>query len=270
MAKADTRVTMPIAEIAVDAYRIVFGRLSLLFDLAWLPFLIMLAATLVPGYSRLYLDWGGLPSWGGEGINVRAEDLIEAFTSLLCLNAFAVRWHQAILFAGEAPNPNATFLRAWGRFLLYTLLVYLISAAILAAMLIAAAGGVSNYVAPAAGILAALVWIGMLRCSLLFPAAAFGQVLGIAAAWRLMRGNTWRFLGCGILACAPVILVSTLLLSGMFTGFHIERFAPHPPLGFFILRNLIPTCSNMIVVALSASVLASFYRRIVLRRTTAL
>src|ERR1041384_3588023 len=118
MAEADTRVAVPIAEVASEAYRAVFGRLSLLFDLAWLLLLIMLAAALLPGYLHLYLGWGGVFAWQGSGLGVRVEDIIEAVTELLCLNAFAVRWHQTMLFSGERQVPGSVFVGAWGRFLL--------------------------------------------------------------------------------------------------------------------------------------------------------
>ena len=37
MTDAATRVIVPIAEVAVEAYRAVFGRFGLFLDLAWLP-----------------------------------------------------------------------------------------------------------------------------------------------------------------------------------------------------------------------------------------
>ncbi len=49
------------------------------------------------------------------------------------------------------------------------------------------------------------VWLGMVRLSLLFPAAAYGRKLGLGAAWRAMRGNTWRVVACGLLAGVPLI-----------------------------------------------------------------
>lgn len=265
MTDAGTRVIVPIAEVAVEAYRAVFGRFGLLLDLAWLPLLIMLAATLLPGYLHLYLDWNVIPSWRGDAMGFSVEDLIESLVGLLCLNAFAVRWHQAILFSGERSAPAGVFLGAWARFLLYTLLLYLVSTGMLATMLIAEIENAPAYLAPAASILAVLLWVGMLRCSLLFPAAAFGKPLGITTAWRSMRGNSWRLLGCGFVACAPVVVVVVLIVTGVVAGFQIERFAPRLPLGFFILRGVVATCANIVVVALGATVLSTFYRRIMLR-----
>jgi hypothetical protein len=120
------------------------------------------------------------------------------------------------------------------------------------------------YLAPAAGLAVTLIWVGMVRCSLLFPAAAYGHALGFRAAWRAMRGNSWRLLGCGIIACAPVMLIVVLALSGISAGLHLDPPAP-VPLGFFILRGVVETCTNFVVVGLGASVLSTFYRRVMLR-----
>ncbi len=265
-AGAGPRVLVPIAEVAAEAYRAVFGRLSLFFDLAWLPLLVMLAATLGPGYLHFYLGWHAIPSWEGDRYGFGTEDLIEALAGLLCLNAFAVRWHQAMLFSDERRAPQGVFLGAWLRFLLYTLLLYVVSAGVLAALILASAQeNAVSYLAPIAGLAVTLIWVGMVRCSLLFPAAAFGNALGLRAAWRAMRGNSWRLLGCGIVACAPLMLVVVLILSGVSSELHLDQSSDRVPLGFFILRGVIATCTNFVIVALGASVLSTFYRRIMLR-----
>jgi hypothetical protein len=266
MADASARVIVPIAEVAVEAYRNVFGRLGLLFDLAWLPLLILLAATMLPGYLHLYLGWAELPSWAAsDTFRLRSEDIIQALTGLLCLNAFAVRWHQAVLFSGERPPPAPIFFAAWARFVAYTLLLYLASATLLTFLVVADGASAPVYVAPVAGLLAALLWVGIVRCSLLFPAAAFGKPLGLGEAWRSMRGNSWRLLGCGIMACTPVMVVVLLVLSVILYALRLDQTAARVPLGFFILRGLIGTFTDIIVVALGASVLSVFYRRIMLR-----
>ena len=265
MADAVPRVNVPVAEVAVEAYRAVFGRLGLVLELSWLPLLVMLAAALIPGYLHFYLGWLALPAWRGDDVGLTAEAVVEALAGLACLNAFAVRWHQAMLFAGERQPPVGTFARAWTRFVIYTLVIYLVSAAVMAMLVIADSTGAGLYLMPLAAALAALLWIGMVRCSLLLPAAAFGRPLGIGAAWRTMRGNAWRLVGCGFVTCTPVLLIVILILSGIFTALQLDQLGGRLPLGFFILRGVIATCANFVVVALGASILSAFYRRIVLR-----
>ncbi|HKT19898.1 MAG TPA: hypothetical protein VJR47_17735 [Stellaceae bacterium] len=263
---ASPRVLVPIAEVAAFAYRAVFTRLGLLLELAWIPLLAMLAATLLPGYLQFYLGWHMLPAWQGDGYGLGLADLIEVAAGLLCLNAFAVRWHQAMLFAGEGLAPPGVFSRAWLRFIAYTLLLYLVSAVVLAVLLLASANeDAAPYLAPIAGLAITFIWAGMVRCSLLFPAAAFGNPLGLGGAWRAMRGNSWRLLGCGIIACAPAMLIVIVLLSGLSAELQLDQSKATVPLGFFILRGVIETCMNFVIVALGASVLSTFYRRILLR-----
>jgi hypothetical protein len=265
MADAQTRVIVPVAEVAAEAYRAVFGQFGLLLDLAWLPLLVMLAAALLPGYLDFYLGWNAIPRWDSDAFGFNVEDLIQALAGLLCLNAFAVRWHQAMLFAGVRSAPSGTFLGAWIRFLLYALLFYLILAGLFAALLIGSAESAPAYLAPVAGLLATILCVGTVRCSLLFPAAAFGKPLGMARAWQAMRGNAWRLLGCGFIACTPMLMVLVLILSGIFTALHLDQLPGRLPLGFFILRAVIETCTNLVIVALGATVLSTFYRRIMLR-----
>jgi hypothetical protein len=265
MADVGARVIVPVATVAVEAYRAVFGRIAILFDLAWLPLLVMLAATLLPGYLTTYLGWRALPVWHGDSFGFGVSDLIEALAGLLCLNAFAVRWHQRSLFSGDREPPKEIFLPAWGRFLGYTLLLYVVSAALMATLIVASTQDAPPYVAPVAGLIVSLIWVGTMRCALVFPAAAYGKPLSVRAAWQIARGNTWRLFGCGIVACLPTVMALVLILGGIFAGLHLDQAADKLPLGFFILRGVIGTCANFIVVALGASVLSGFYRRIVLR-----
>jgi len=245
----------------------VFLRFGLVLDLAWLPLLIMLAATLGPGYLRLYLGWKGMPSWAGDQFGIRVEDMIVAAAGLLCVNAFAVRWYQAMLFPRERSAPSGAFLGAWLRFVLYTLILSFLSAVVFAGLLFADSQPAAvSYVAPAVGVFMTFVWVGILRCSLVFPAAAYGSPLGLGAAWRAMRGNSWRLLGSSFIACAPVLMIVIVILGAVSSALHLDT-ADHVPMGFFILAGLIETCANFIVVALSASVLSLFYRRIMLGGT---
>ena len=191
-ARIGAPIKVPVTEVMAEAYRAVFGRLNLWLDLAWLPLLIVLAATIVPGYLRVYQKLPGLPAWSGDGFGLSLENLAEALVALLCLSAFAVRWYQSLLFREPQQAPQGVFVGAWLRFLAYMLLLYLVAATLLTGMLLANVDGVPSYIAPVAGVAAFGAWLGTVRCSLLFPAAAAGMPLSIATAWRALGGNTWR------------------------------------------------------------------------------
>lgn len=263
MAAAGTRIKVPVAEIMVEAYRGVFGQLSLLLEVAWLPLLLLLAASILPGYLHLYRGIAGFPAWRGDRFGLTAENLIEALTGLLCLTAFAVRWYQVSLFTGGRSAPAGIFLGAWLRFLLYTVLLYLIAAALLVVLLLTDRDGVPDVVGLVAGAAMMAAWLIPVRCMLLFPAAAIGKPLSIGAAWRGLGGNTWRLFVTVMLVSIPLVFITAMIVSAFFAGFHIDAAGDQlPPLGFFLLRGVLSTCGNVLVVALCAAVIAGFYRRL--------
>jgi hypothetical protein len=117
------------------------------------------------------------------------------------------------------------------------------------------------------------VWLGMVRLSLLFPAAAYGQPLGLGAAWSALRGNTWRVIACGLLAGLPLILSVVVILGAVFSALDMQLGdlqpddpAHAPPMGLFLLAGVIDTVANFLIVALGASILVDVYRRLVLAR----
>lgn len=267
-----SRVKVPIGAVGAEAYRAVFGRLGLLLELGWLPLLALLTAALVPDLVAGRIAPAGLPAardW--------LPDIIDAVVAVLALNAFAVRWHQAMLFPAMRTTSRGAFLRAWGRFLLYTLILYLVSAALVAGVLLPGASGgalaatglpsaaVPGVLTTAAAALGLALWLATARCALLFPAAAAERPLGWGEAWRLMHGNTWRLVGCSLLVGVPFVLAVTLLLSSVLTAAHVDTgatLAGRPALGLFLLGGVVDTLAKFLAVALGASVLSGFYRRI--------
>ncbi|HEY1506789.1 MAG TPA: hypothetical protein VGF92_20975 [Stellaceae bacterium] len=263
MAIAGTRIKVPVAEIMVEAYRGVFGQLNLLLETAWLPLLLLLAASILPGYLHLYRGLISLPRWDADQFGLSAETSIEALAGLLCLTALAVRWYQVSLFTGARSMPMGVFLGAWLRFLLYTLLLYLVAGLMIGALLLTDQDGVPDYVGLLVSLAMVAAWLAPVRCMLLFPAAAAGKPLSIVAAWRCLGGNTWRLFVTVLLVSIPVVFVTAMIVSAFFAGFRIDASGDQlPPLGFFLLRAVLSTCGNVLVVALCAAVIAGFYRRL--------
>jgi hypothetical protein len=265
VAVAGTRIKVPVAEIMVEAYRGVFGQLNLLLETAWLPLLLLLAAAILPGYLHLYGGVTAWPRWRGDRLGLSVENAIEAVTGLLCLTAFAVRWYQVTLFATTRSGspPTGLFLAAWLRFLLYTLLLYVIAALLIVVLLLSDQDGVPDVVALIAGMAMMAAWLAPVRCMLLFPAAASGKPLSIAAAWRGLGGNTWRLFVTIMLVSLPVVFITAMIVSAFYAGFHIDPSGDQlPPFGFFLLRAVLSSCGNVLVVALGAAVIAGFYRRL--------
>ena len=263
MVQAGTATKVPVVEVTGSAYRSVFGHLSLLFHLAWLPLLILIAATILPGYLELYRGLPGLPAWPGDAFGLGIENVIEALVGLLCLSAFSVRWYQLLLQPSRQESALGIFAAAWIRFLAYIVLLYLVAAALLAAVLLADSDTAPGFVAPIAGAVVLAVWLATVRCSLVFPAAAISAPLSLVAAWHKMRGNSWRLLGVMLLVSIPTVFIVAMIFGGIVTGFHIDSLGDEtPPLGLFLLRGVVSACANFLVVALNGAALAGFYRRL--------
>src|SRR5689334_4023971 len=114
--RATAPVKIRVGEVAAVAYRLVLARRGLALDLGWLPLLVMLAVQLVPGVIESLRP---APADAASPV-VRIEDIAGIVASLLCLNAFAVRWYQALLMPGAGTPPRRLFLVAWARFIFYT------------------------------------------------------------------------------------------------------------------------------------------------------
>jgi hypothetical protein len=254
------RIKVPVDQVAAAAYRIVFGRLGRVLELAWLPLLVLLTAELVPGLITDYLwpDAFADATAGMPGI-----DIAGSIVAMLCFSAFAVRWHHLML-AADRPLPRRRFLAVWARFVAYSLPFY---APIVAAMTVPAILGAGAVAADdVVAIVTIIASLALSRCSLVFPAVVIGQPLGLVAAWRRMRGNTWRFVAATLLVTAPIMLAVAVLFDLILMGAHLQLpdALAHPPLGLFLLNGVLDVALPFLFVALGTTVLADFYRRLVL------
>jgi hypothetical protein len=262
MDEANRPRKVAVATMVRFAYRTVFGRLGLILDLGWTMLLVLLAAQILPDLL--------LPDrHGGAVMQFDAVDYAQALISLLALTAFAVRWHQSILVGDPHRQPTAAFFRGWARFLVYGCVVYALIgsiAAIAAAAMSRMTGSTATEALVAAAVIVGLVAaLATVRCGLVFPAAAAGKPLGLVPAWRLLRGNSWRLVLASILTTLPVTVAVTIL-SAMLISLSAETGADlmaDRPLGFIILAGLLATISDILLVALGASLLSGLYRELV-------
>jgi hypothetical protein len=264
---SDEPAKISVAASVRFAYRTVFGRLGLVLELGWMPLLAVLVVLIAPAVLLPDRQSGDPFSTGG------VVDYAEALVALLSLTAFAVRWHQSILVGDPHKLPPSLFFAGWLRFLAYGCIVYL-----LAGIVVALGAGLSQrlgmtetevaFADLAALVVGLLLVLVLVRCGLLFPAAAAGKPLGPIAAWRAMRGNGWRIAGASLLATLPVTLVAGLLLAVVVTASLPDDFEPTaaPPLGLAILTGRIEAAADFLLVALGASLLSAFYRDLIERR----
>ncbi len=262
MEGAEEAHSLAVGAVTRFAYRAVFTRLGLVLEVGWLPLLGLLGALIAPGaLAPVRPDRGTF--------DLGALDYLQATIALLSLSAFAVRWHQSVLLGDARRLPAMMFFRGWLRFLAYSAVIYVAVAALLVAAVLAwsrlSPSLPLELGAIAAGVLLA---VAILRCGLLFPAAACGRPLGPAEAWRLMRGNSWRLALASVLTALPVTFITGAIATVMVVTAlpeNSEELA-QPPLGFVILTGLLETAADILLVALGASLLSACYRTLVERR----
>jgi hypothetical protein len=180
------------------AYRAVFDHVQLVVEMALLPYLIVLAVELV----SLFFTHGGM-------IGRIAGGLIHGVGLLLFGAVFVVRWHRFVLLGetvgGELMPPG------WREFVVagikigavvFAGWVVLIGIALLPPFFITipltAVGGVA-------------LTLAVLRVSLIFPAAAIGQPVGLRTAWDWIGGNFWRLFASAFACYLPFVVLQMLI-----------------------------------------------------------
>ena len=263
MSEASIPIRVPVGTVVRFAYRSVFGRLGLVLEIGWAPLLVLLAATIVPSLVFPARATASL-------LDVGPSDIGQAIVVLLALTAFAVRWHQLLLIGDPRRLPPAAFFRGWLRFLAYIAAAYIAIGIVIGVAVTVAAKLVVGDAALALAELAAIVIaillaLAIVRCGLIFPAAACAAPLGVAAAWRLMRGNAWRLALASTLAAVPVMVV-TAIATALIVAISLPSAAEETvtsPLSLVLLAGLLETGADVCLVALGASLLSAFYRELV-------
>ncbi|MEO1192754.1 MAG: hypothetical protein AAFY02_13410 [Pseudomonadota bacterium] len=177
-----------------------------------LPFAILMAVTY--GIWQILISEGveayAQQEQAGSGLRDAASTLVQ----IIIYTLFAVAWHRFLVLQ-EKPKVIPTIGSQHVRFILWTLgltLLMAIPAAVvfgLVAMLSGAAQSplASLLILPAIGLVIYLV----ARVSVLFPAVACQEPLGLVAAWRMTRGNGLAIVLAVVLASIPIILIAMLL-----------------------------------------------------------
>ena len=276
------RGKVPVWRTAIGSYGFVFGNLSRFFALGWLLLVITFA---------VYMGSGVLVSvHTGEDVPVADWVTYVALSaaSWAMYIVFAVRWHRFFLLdERESVFSDILAMRNW-RFLGYTVLL---SFAPMVPMMIFSLIGFGDF-PPEAGpqameaidwtlitinwtpiilfglymlALPILVFV-LFRFFLVLPATAVDRPLGLGEAWRNMRGNTWRFIGCFFLVAIPSVILMWILLAifGLsLYGGSMAGGAPEPTIGVRVATNAVMAIIGFFITAVGVTVLSTFYRHIV-------
>lgn len=210
------------------AYRAVFDRVQLVAEMALLPYLIVLASTLVA-----LLMPGGV-------FGAVLSALIHALGFLLFGAVFLVRWHRFVLLgesvSGELIPPGWTEFVLAGIKLGGTVFIGWLVLALVAAL------PPHLLTLPLSGIGGVALTLGALRASLVFPAAAISRPVALRTAWDWIAGNFWRLFASALAAYFPFVVVE-MLISG------ISRLFPSLTAIVFEALRLAVAFGGMAVVA---------------------
>jgi hypothetical protein len=220
------------------AYRAVLDRVRLVVEMALLPYLIVLAATLVA-----VLMPGGV--FGGI-----LAALINAIAFLIFGSIFLVRWHRSVLLdetVGEGLIPEG-----WTEFIIATIKLGAIVVAGWVVLVLVGAMPPHMLTIPLVAIGGAVMSLMAMRVSLIFPAAAIGRPVALRTAWDWLQGNFWRLFACVLAAYFPFFVV-TLILNAIGALF---------PSLLWIVFEALQLAISFVSVAVIAALLSHLYRDI--------
>jgi len=288
-------IKVPLWRTLGEANRQVLGDLKAVGRYGWLPFLILslfgIAAQVANGIMRT-------PAVGVTGaaaiqaaLPIMFLGLVSLVVQALCYNAFVVGWYRHVLKAGQNIQTGRGYWPAFWRVLGYYVLLMLgmivfMSIAVALILVGLTVLTMANWIAPTpdnfsqfgarAGLVGGIVGVvafGLCftRASLVFPAAAYGNSLGLRMAWRTMRGNTWRMILAYFLvmtvylaiALIPALTFNTGAFATLISG-DSPRAVPQP-IALVIAIRLVSQFVLFLFLALSTSLAAIFYRELVLR-----
>ncbi len=230
---------LDVADETVGAYRAVFDNAQLVIEMALLPFAIVLATELV----ALILP--------GDGIFGRLlAALVGAMGMLLFGTIFVVRWHRFVLL-GESVA-DGLIPPGWSTFLVTSLKL---------AGVIVVGWIVLGFVAllpphiltmPLTAIGGIALTLGLMRVSLIFPAAAIERPIGFLSASNLIAGNFWRLFVCLVMCYLPFVVA----------GYIVLRIGAILPSLFWIVFQGLQLAVSFVGIAVAAALLSHLYREV--------
>ncbi len=239
-------IKVPVLDSVGRAYIEVFGQSERFLRLAAVPLVLGLIL--------------GVPESLGPRFDLIPHQLSLALATIgstLLSMAFSVRWYRFILLKEPSPTLfGPGFLRYLGLVLLLFLPPTLVAGTEVALISGPSPDNVSALLASIGALGLLLVAV---RFSLAPAAAACGFPMSLREAWGSLKGNFWRLFGammlCGIPAILVYGLVIRLTMRGMGTGGQTN-------IGMLLVAQAAQGIVGYLLLALSASLVAVFYRRI--------
>jgi hypothetical protein len=183
-----------VIDAVEDGFRRVFGNALPVIELAWAPYLAVLATQLVP------MSFGS-----GPGM-VILGGLIRSFGFLVFGTVFITRWQRYALL-GETSPQHHMFSPAWQDvfFAALKLTLFVVVAWVILVWIALLPPRILTVFFPIVGGFTILVV--SVRYSLVFPAAAIERSITFKDSWDTLQGNSWRLFAAAGICYVPFALV---------------------------------------------------------------
>lgn len=214
MAQKATATRLSAWRLAGDGYDLWFGSFGLWLRAAALPFVLLILIDYAMLRSLAEARQAGGPEPLAHDLRVALGIVVDAIIYTL----LGVSWHRWALLS-ERPRLLPAIGSEHLRFMAWALaLMFLSQFAAGTVMSLVLAIASQSFNAILAGALAAFIvsLYFIARMSVIYPAAALGQRLGLLGAWQMTRKQGWALFWAYILVCIPLIAI--FLLLGAFFG----------------------------------------------------
>ncbi len=214
MASRATTSRLSTWRLAGDAYDLWFSGFGMWMRAAGLPIALLILIDFASWQSLIGARQDGGPQPLAADLRFALKTIVDAIIFTL----LGVSWHRWALL-GERPSLLPPIGREHLRFLIWTLVLLFLSqfasGTILGLVLALTTRSLDMVLLGSlVAFVASLYFVA--RMSVIYPAAAIGQKLGLLAAWQMTRGQGWALFWALILVCIP--LVAAFLLLGAFFG----------------------------------------------------
>jgi len=231
---------IPVGATIAHAYRFAFGKFPALLGIAWLPFAILIAGSLLVARQSILLS-AAMAGRNFSGMGSTLLILLPFYivTLVLTLMQFAGMTEEALGTRKGSRffyfNLGRPLWRLAGTFVLFLLVaIGMIIGAVVGVAAISFLGGLAGTVgrgiAVAVGTIA--IYLGLIyawvRASfLLSPVAIAEDRIGLGRAWSLGKGNFWRVFLILLAILVPVTVIDILFMF----GFVWDGMPPAAPAG---------------------------------------
>lgn len=207
---SQTATKLKVFALVADSYRVVFGNLSVMTRILWLPIALLVAMSYrfeaQKGTAEMQTQWGAF---------LDPMYLLYLVVYWVVMTGAYVSLHRFVLLGTKQPALGFTFEKRELRYLGYSIAILTILMLPIGVLVLleSVLPQVLGFVIATLSVAVMIgICIGIVRLGLVMPAISLDQAGGLQwhfqSAWALAKGNTFRILMAQIVALLPFVLVT--------------------------------------------------------------